>query len=108
MLQKRVNSKKKGMRREREGRKIAEKEGYYVCPAKGSLGLWDFVCIARESAIMPPLKVVQVKSGKIYGKDRKKIEEYQICAAKEVWVKRNCIDWLRCRWNSNIQKWELL
>jgi len=96
------------MRRERQARKLAEKEGYYVCPSKGSLGIYDFVCIAREWGIVPAVKVVQVKSGKLYGKERKKIEQHEICATKEVWVKQDYKQWLRCRWNANVEKWELL
>jgi len=109
MSKKRLNSKKKGMRREREARKIAEKEGYYVCPAKGSLGLWDFVAIPKDKNILHGLpRVIQVASNKIYGEKREKLAAFEIVAEKEVWVKRDYREWIRLRWNSTIQKWELI
>lgn len=107
-MKKRVNAKRKGLRREREARKIYEKEGYYVCPAKGSLGPFDFVAVAKDWSIIPQVRAVQVKSNKIYGKERKKVEGYEVCATKEICVKMNYRPWLRCRWNNNVEKWELL
>lgn len=108
-MKKRVNAKRKGLRREREARKIAEKEGYYVCPAKGSLGLFDFVAIQKGAWMgWPRARVVQVSSDKIYGKKRQKIEEFEIAAEKEIWVKMDYKPWLRRRWQQFSKKWELL
>ena len=109
MSKKRLNSKKKGMRREREARKIAEKEGYYVCPAKGSLGLWDFVAIPKDENILHGLpRVVQVGSNKIYGEKREKLASFEIVAEKEIWVKQDYKPWLRIRWNDIFKSWEVI
>lgn len=107
-MKKRVNAKRKGLRREREARRMYEGWGYYVCPAKGSLGPFDFVAVAKDWGITPQTIVVQVKSNKIYGKERKKIENYEICSAKEICVKMNYKPWLRCRWKEDLRIWELL
>ena len=82
-MKKRVNSKRKGLRREREARKIVEKEGYYCCPAKGSLGIFDFSAIQKVEFVgWPRVRVVQVSSNKIYGKKRQEIEEFEVAAVK--------------------------
>jgi len=101
-----TSNRRKKLRHELEARRIYEKEGYRICPAK--LGPFDFVAIAKDWGIIPQTIVVQVKSNKIYGKERKKIEDYEVCAAKEICVKMNYRPWLRCRWNANVEKWELL
>jgi len=105
---KKINSKRKGLRRERQARKILEKEGYYCCPSKGSLGPFDISAIAKDPAIMPSPRVLAVSCDKIYGKERIKIEQYEIHAAKEIWVKQNYREWIRVRWQRDIGKWELL
>ena len=104
-MKKRIKAKSKGLRREREARKIAESEGYYVCPSKGSLGPFDFSAIAKEFDIEPQVFCAEVKCNRISGKERKELQDFQITVEKQLWLKRDYKPWIRITWNEWMNKW---
>ena len=104
-MRRRIKAKAKGLRREREARKIAEREGYYVCPAKGSLGPFDFVAIAKDFDTDPEVFCAEVKCNRISAKGRKKLQDFQINVDKQLWLKIDYKPWVRITWNEWMNKW---
>ena len=54
-----MHAARKGRRREWQSRRLLEAQGFYVCRAGGSLGLWDLVAIGPNG-----FAVCQVKSNR--------------------------------------------
>ncbi len=89
-----MNAKRKGWRREDQARKQKEKEGYYVCRAGSSLGVWDLVCILRDGNIMlsskPLVCLVQVKSNRPPSRKEyvqmRSFYRFDGLVSREVWI----------------------
>jgi Holliday junction resolvase len=86
------NAKAKGSQREHKTIKLLEQKGYACTRAAGSLGDWDIVAIPKKSEIWllsdHKVRLVQVKSNKISGKERNKLKslEYNCEVSKEIWL----------------------
>ena len=66
-----MSAKKYGMAKEREGRKLLEKEGFYVIPAKASMGIFDCLAFRKEEVRLIQFKATKQK----YYSYKKDIEE---------------------------------
>lgn len=94
MENKRVNTKAKGNRRERQAKKSLEEQGYLVTKAGGSLGIWDLVGLKVEGLARDGYYVaccIQVKSNRMPGKEEmKRLNE----SAKRLYPDVCCEIWI--------------
>lgn len=101
-------NKRKGGNREREVKKILEKEGYKCVKAGGSLGIYDIIAIPTMQMLKDGYKYlgVQVKSNYIRPGERELIEEDDTALLKQIRIKKDFArEWIIETWNDVECKW---
>ena len=78
-----INTKRKGSRNERKAKKILEDQGYYVCKASASLGVWDLVCFNYHH-----MRLVQVTTNRCRLSEKNALIRFHApeFAIKELWI----------------------
>ena len=97
------NAKAKGAKRERQFLKMLEKKEYLCVKSGGSLGIFDIVAVPKYSG--ESVLLVQVKSNRISGKERKAIEKFKVGGVKMIAIKPDYKKWKVYMWVETGKHW---